>query len=106
MVGGWLSNYFWWILLDSNVIHDLFSYDTLGAENIPYVLNHTNLTTLFCSKESLDILLKCDNTGSVKNVVSFDNIPEATIQAYKEKGIAVYIYQDLLKKYEKLDIKI
>ena len=74
MVIGRSDNHYSWILLNSNVNKLLFSYDTLGAENIPYVLNHTNLTTLFCSKDSLDILLKCANTGSVKNIVSFDNV--------------------------------
>lgn len=106
MAGSRSHHHLQWILPDPNVNPKLLSYDTLGAENIPYVLNHTNLTTLFCSKESLDVLLKCANTGSIKNIVCFDNVQEATVETYKEKGITIYSYQDLLTKYKTLDVKV
>ena len=47
-------------------------YDTLGPENIPYVLNHTRVETAFCSKFSVDILLKTADHGNLKNIVCFD----------------------------------
>lgn len=80
-------------------------YDTLGAENIPFVLNHTNMATLFCSRPSLDVLLKCDNLGALKNIVSFDPVEEDILAKYKQKGITIYLYSELLTKYSKSDIK-
>ena len=93
------------VLYRANVNSPLLSYDTLGAENIPYILNHTNLSTLFCSKDSMQVLLKCENLGKVKNVVSFDIIDQSLVDKFKEKGINVYIYPSLLEKYEKSDVK-
>lgn len=94
------------ILSGPDVNSPLFSYDTLGAENIPHILNQTNMTTLFCSAESLSTLLKCENLGKVKTIISFDPVPEDVIASFKEKSISIFIYQDLLKKYEPLQIEV
>jgi hypothetical protein len=32
------------------------------------------MTTLFASRASLDVLLKCENLGALKNIVSFDPV--------------------------------
>lgn len=69
------------------------------------MLNHTNLTTLFCSRVSLDVLLKCENLGAVKDIISFDPVEEDVIAKYKEKGVKVSLYDGLIEKYEKSDIK-
>jgi long-chain acyl-CoA synthetase len=50
--------------------------------------------------------LKCENLGSVKNIVSFDAVSEDVAAKYKEKGITLYNYQQLLEKYEKSDVKV
>lgn len=71
------------------------------------MLNHTNMPTLFCSKPSCDVLLKCPNLGSVKNIVSFDPLEENVVAAFKQKGVTVYNYHSLIEKYSKiLDIKV
>ena len=47
-------------------------YDTLGDENISYVFNHTNLTTVFVNDLGVRALMKTHDMGSVKNIISFD----------------------------------
>lgn len=51
-----------------------YSYDTLGPENIPYVLEHSGVQNCFCSKQSVDILLKTKNLGNLKYIISFDSL--------------------------------
>jgi long-chain acyl-CoA synthetase len=48
-------------------------YDTLGDENISYVLNHTNLTTCFVNQTSLNSLKKTKDFGNLKKLVCFDD---------------------------------
>ena len=51
-------------------------YDTLGDENISYVFNHTNLTTVFVNDISVRALMKTHDMGKVTTIVSFDNFTE------------------------------
>lgn len=47
-------------------------YDTLGDENISYVFNHTNMTTVFVNNISVRALMKTHDMGNIKNIISFD----------------------------------
>ena len=51
-------------------------YDTLGDENISYVFNHTNLTTVFVNDLGLKALIKTHDMGNVKKIVCFDAFTE------------------------------
>ena len=61
-------------------------YDTLGDENITYVLEHTQLTTIFVNDGSLKSLMKCNNLVAVKNIVCFDQFTEEQENYFKEKS--------------------
>ena len=47
-------------------------YDTLGDENISYVFNHTNMSTVFVNNISVRALMKTHDMGNIKNIISFD----------------------------------
>lgn len=59
-----------WTILDiACVLYGLVTipiYDTLGDENISYVFNHTNLTTVFVNDLGVKALMKTHDMGSVK----------------------------------------
>ena len=95
-----------WLLCCTNVNNLSFRYDTLGPENIPYVLNHTNMPTLFCSRASLDVLLKCENLGLVKNIVLFDPVEQDIVGKFQQKGVRILLYQELIQKYSKVNTVI
>lgn len=44
--------------------------------------------------------------GALKNIISFDPVDEQMINTYKEKGVTIHIYKDLIKKYLKSDVKV
>lgn len=63
------------------------------------------MTTLFCSRPSLDVLLKCTNLGALRNIVSFDPLEENLVITYKQRGVTLYYYKDLIARYERANIK-
>ena len=49
-------------------------YDTLGIENLSYCLNHSGITTLFCTAQTVKTLIGLKDFGNLKNVVSYDTL--------------------------------
>ena len=58
-------------------------YDTLGDENITYVLNHTQLETVFVNDGSLKSLMKCKDLVAVKNIVCYDEYTPEQVEYFK-----------------------
>ncbi len=68
-------------------------FESLGPDAIAYVMNQTELSTVFVEKKSLDILIKLAKDGKipqVKNLVCFDPIDEAAAKAASERGIKTW----------------
>jgi len=80
MVGVFAKNREEWMLLEyANFLYNntmIPLYDTLGPETIPYVLNQSQIETIFCSSLSVPTLLSVADLGNLKNVVSFDPLTE------------------------------
>ncbi len=54
-------------------------YDTLGPSAIDFIINQTKLTTMSCSGNYIDNLIKVKGLGKVPsllNIVSFDKVTE------------------------------
>jgi long-subunit acyl-CoA synthetase (AMP-forming) len=49
--------------------------------------------------------LKCANLGSLRNIVSFDPVEPDILNQFKAKGINIYLYQQLIAKYLRANIK-
>jgi len=68
-------------------------FESLGPDAIAYVLNQTELSTVFVEKKSLDTLIKLAKDGKtphVKNLVCFDTIDEAVAKSASERGIKTW----------------
>ena len=68
-------------------------FESLGPDAIAYVLNQTELSTVFVEKKSLDTIIKLAKDGKtshVKNLVSFDPIDEAAAKSASEIGIKTW----------------
>jgi len=68
-------------------------YDTLGPDVIEYILNHTRMSTIFCTDSSLEVLFKLAKDGQVeqlKNIVVFDAVKEETVKQGADCGLKVY----------------
>jgi len=79
-------------------------YDTLGPDSIEFIYSQTGVQTTFCSGENLTKLLKSAKEGkfvSLKNVVSFDEVPEESKKLAKELNLDLMDWQDFLKHGEK-----
>ncbi len=65
-----------WLLSDlaANLygITSVSIYDTLGADSMRFILNQTNLTTIFCSVPMIINILKEEKFEKVENIVYFE----------------------------------
>lgn len=70
-------------------------YDTLGPTSIPYILDQTQLTSIFCSAQHLEILLKTNDLGNLKNIIAFDAVSLETQEKLSKRGIAFYQFLEI-----------
>lgn len=75
-------------------------YDTLGDENISFVFNHTKVTTVFVNDVSVKALMKTKDLGDIQNIVSFDSYTSEQEEYFKDKGIVMIKYSDVIKSGE------
>ena len=62
-------------------------YDSLGPESISYVINHSEITTCFCDKNSIITLLKTKDLGKLEFIIGFDSISEEEITQIKNRNL-------------------
>ena len=65
-------------------------YDTLGPEAMNFIVEQTQLETVFCSNNFIDYLcakIKEGKCGKLKNIVAFDKPHEQQFKTAKEIGI-------------------
>ena len=75
-------------------------YDTLGNDSIQYIMEQTNIKTIFASTGMIDNLIKQEKLKSVQFIVYFKNqqpISQQQEQSLVEKGYKV-IGMDLLRQ--------
>ena len=58
-------------------------YDTLGDENITYVLKHVSLKTLFVNDGAIKALRKTKDLASLKTLVAFDPIDADSLKYFE-----------------------
>ncbi len=93
MFGIFAKNRAEWTLTD--IAANLFAfttipiYDTLGDENITYVFNHTQMTTVFVSDGALKSLVKCKDLVKVNTIVCYDPFTEDQLAHFKGRGKAL-----------------
>ncbi|CAD8054344.1 unnamed protein product [Paramecium sonneborni] len=100
MIGIFSKNREEWLLLDiANTLYGntmIPLYDTLGLETIPFILEHTQMSTLFVSNSSVDTLLKVKEYHALKNIVTFDELSQEIVQKLGDKGLKVINYEEVL----------
>ena len=71
-------------------------YDSLGAENITYCLNHSGITTCFANESSVTQLAKTKDIGKLKNIVVLgDPVNPDAEKTLTDKGIKFYTWTQL-----------
>lgn len=80
LIGIFSKNRYEWLVIDFACglfgITSVPLYDTLGIENLSYVLKQTNLTTLIVSQDTVKILLSLKEFGNLRTLISFDKLDE------------------------------
>lgn len=99
-VGIFAKNRLEWSIVDlAGILYKIVTvpiYDTLGDENISYVLKHVGMKTIFVDKSSLKSLKKTQDLDKLQWIVSFDPLDQESIDYFASKGIKLISYCDLL----------
>jgi len=72
-------------------------YDTLGLESLEFILKQTNLISMFCSRETMEVLLGLKEFGQLSFLICFDSYDDLNIEIFKKKSIQVLSFYDVLK---------
>ena len=79
-------------------------YDTLGPQAMVFILEQTNMQTIFVSKQSLDHLIKLGKpVGSIKNLVCFEAFSEEDTKNAAALGWKVWKYQEIFTEEGSVD---
>lgn len=85
----------------AGILYDLTSvpvYDTLGAEALDYILEQTKMSTLLCTKENVQKLIKHGNFGHVKAIICFEKITEeAILGEFEKRKVTYYSFRELVE---------
>jgi long-chain acyl-CoA synthetase len=84
-------------------------YNTLGEESLCYAFEHTELSVVSCDEPSLKKLLGFRQDGKIetlKTIICFDPFTNEEKDAFKELGVVIYSFADLVQKGEALDDKL
>ena len=71
-------------------------YDTLGPQAIEYILDQTKMEILICSSETLLKFVGYGKTGSVKTIISYDEIDPKVQTQLQSLNIAFYTYKEII----------
>jgi len=75
-------------------------YDSLGANAVSYIIDHADLTTVLVERSKYQNLIKGKGSGTLKNVVLFEDPTEAERKAAADAGLRLSSYNDILKSGE------
>jgi long-chain acyl-CoA synthetase len=74
-------------------------YDTLGAEAVAYILNQTQLTTVFVERTEFQILLNAKKSTpsiALANVVLFESANEEEVKLAAAEGVRLRSFADVV----------
>ncbi|CAD8073793.1 unnamed protein product [Paramecium sonneborni] len=110
LVGVFSKNRREWMILDwANMLYGYTMvpfYDTLGPESIPFILDQTNIETMFISGEATKSLLQCKEKYKLKNLVLLDSISDQQISDLKNKGYQLFKYEDVVENGKKSVVQL
>lgn len=76
LVGIFSKNRYEWMVADmACMLYGLTIvplYDTLGIENLTYCLEHSGITTLFVTADTIKTILGLKGHGNLENLICFD----------------------------------
>jgi len=74
-------------------------YDTLGATAVAYILNDSDVTTVFCSKNKLELLFEdAKDISTLKHVVCFDEVTDEIRAKAKDVGVKLHDFKEVIQE--------
>ncbi|GMF12282.1 unnamed protein product [Phytophthora lilii] len=77
-------------------------YDTLGPDAVPFVINHTDLSVLFCGGKQFDVIMNCvAKCPTVRTIVMIDPISDAQKQLAAANDIELKTFEEIEERGKK-----
>ncbi|KAG7378186.1 Long chain acyl-CoA synthetase 7 peroxisomal [Phytophthora pseudosyringae] len=74
-------------------------YDTLGPDAVPFVINHTDLSVLFCGSKQFDVIMACiTKCPSVTTIVMIDPITDEQKRLAAANEIELKTFEEVEEK--------
>lgn len=90
-IGIYSKNRYEWFVTDwacvSQGITSVPLYDTLGVANLTYCLKQTEMTTLFVTSETIKVILKLEDIGNLKTLISYDSVDNQTLSELQQRNL-------------------
>lgn len=103
-VGIWAKNRWEW--LATHIANMYFNhttigfFDSMGAQSVDFILNQTELSTIFVAKEYVAKLVSMKRDGlaaQIQNLVSFDLFSAEDIKSCQDVGIKLHNFKDVVE---------
>ncbi|GMF32996.1 unnamed protein product [Phytophthora fragariaefolia] len=107
IVGVFAKNCYQWSIVEHSASRMAYTlvplYDTLGPVAIPFILNHTEMSIVFCGKQQFKVLMGVvHECPSVKTVVQFeDDIDEEETVLAREHNVKLMTLGQLIEDGKK-----
>ena len=72
-------------------------YDTLGPQAVNYILEQTQMSSVFCTLATLKSLLKLEIVSNLKNLICFEAFGEEQLQQAKQKNLKIFAFSELFE---------
>ncbi|CAD8062385.1 unnamed protein product [Paramecium primaurelia] len=110
LIGVFAKNRREWMILDwANILYGYTMvpfYDTLGPESIPFILDQTNIETMFISADATKSLIQCKEKHKLKNLVLLDPLSEQQISDLKNKGYQLFKFEEVVENGKKSIVQL
>ncbi|TMW67706.1 hypothetical protein Poli38472_011326 [Pythium oligandrum] len=71
-------------------------YDTLGVDAVPFIVNHTELTTIIYASELLSVVLECkDACPTLRYLIQYEDVTDEQRRLAGEKGLKLMSFAEL-----------
>lgn len=71
-------------------------YDTLGIDNLSYCLEHSGVTTLFVTNDTIKTILNLKSFGNLSNLICFDPLTPELISSLRNFKFRIFSFEQSL----------
>ncbi|KAF1319452.1 Long-chain-fatty-acid-coa ligase, partial [Globisporangium splendens] len=102
IVGVFSKNRYEWSVVENSCNRMTYTlvplYDTLGPQAVPFIINHTEMKVVFCTKSQFQTLMECiDKCPTLETIVQFEEVDGAERALAHDKNVTLKTLAELME---------